>query len=116
MVTNGWRKKLKELMMEFQSLRQRMMTEYKETVWQRYFTVTGEHPNEEVTEKIILSGMGGVFGEGDRGTRAGKGGRDDEGDTGPTRGGEGDREALARAAQRVFGHGSDGGGTRAGNG
>ncbi|KAG7036293.1 Syntaxin-related protein KNOLLE, partial [Cucurbita argyrosperma subsp. argyrosperma] len=43
-------------MMEFQSLRQRMMTEYKETVWQRYFTVTGEHPNEEVTEKIILSG------------------------------------------------------------
>ncbi|KAK4272284.1 hypothetical protein QN277_020865 [Acacia crassicarpa] len=55
-VTNGLRKKLKELMMEFQDLRQRMMTEYKETVGRRYFTVTGEHPEEEVIEKIISNG------------------------------------------------------------
>ncbi|KAH0748885.1 hypothetical protein KY290_028117 [Solanum tuberosum] len=57
-VTNGLRKKLKELMMEFQGLRQRMMTEYKETVGRRYFTVTGEHPDEEVIDKIISSGNG----------------------------------------------------------
>ncbi|CAN4099590.1 unnamed protein product [Withania somnifera] len=57
-VTNGLRKKLKELMMDFQGLRQRMMTEYKETVGRRYFTVTGEQPDEEVIEKIISSGNG----------------------------------------------------------
>ncbi|KAG8370345.1 hypothetical protein BUALT_Bualt14G0107300 [Buddleja alternifolia] len=57
-VTNGLRKKLKELMMDFQGLRQRMMTEYKETVGRRYFTVTGENPDEEVIEKIISSGDG----------------------------------------------------------
>jgi len=34
-VTNGLRKKLKELMMEFQGLRQRMMSEYKDTVGRR---------------------------------------------------------------------------------
>ncbi|XLR11989.1 hypothetical protein HN51_048701 [Arachis hypogaea] len=55
-VTNGLWKKLKELMMEFQGLRQRMMTEYKETVERRYFTVTGEYPDEEVIEKIISNG------------------------------------------------------------
>ncbi|KAJ7976341.1 Syntaxin [Quillaja saponaria] len=55
-VTNGLRKKLKELMMDFQGLRQRMMTEYRETVGRRYFTVTGENPNEEVIEKIISNG------------------------------------------------------------
>ncbi|KAL8515665.1 hypothetical protein ACS0TY_014371 [Phlomoides rotata] len=57
-VTNGLRKKLKELMMDFQGLRQRMMTEYKETVGRRYFTVTGEYPDEQVIEKIISSGDG----------------------------------------------------------
>lgn len=57
-VTNGLRKKLKELMMDFQGLRQRMMSEYKETVGRRYFTVTGEQPDEEVIDKIISSGNG----------------------------------------------------------
>lgn len=57
-VTNGLRKKLKEQMMDFQGLRQRMMTEYKETVGRRYFTVTGEYPDEEVIEKIISNGDG----------------------------------------------------------
>ncbi|CAH9083629.1 unnamed protein product [Cuscuta epithymum] len=58
-VTNGLRKKLKELMMDFQKLRQRTMSEYKETVERRYFTVTGEQPNDEVIEKILISGHGG---------------------------------------------------------
>lgn len=62
-VANGLRKKLKELMMDFQGLRQRMMSEYKETVGRRYFTVTGEQPNEEVIEKIISSGSDGQGGE-----------------------------------------------------
>ncbi|KAK1418840.1 hypothetical protein QVD17_27987 [Tagetes erecta] len=58
-VTNGLRKKLKQLMMDFQELRQRMMSEYKETVGRRYFTVTGEEANEEVIDKIISSGTDG---------------------------------------------------------
>ncbi|OMO84685.1 hypothetical protein CCACVL1_10712 [Corchorus capsularis] len=58
-VTNGLRKKLKELMMDFQGLRQKMMTEHKETVGRRYYTVTGENPDEEIIEKIISDGNGG---------------------------------------------------------
>lgn len=57
-VTNGLRKKLKELMMEFQALRQRMMSEYKETVGRCYYTVTGENPDDDVIEKIISNGAG----------------------------------------------------------
>ncbi|KAJ9700833.1 hypothetical protein PVL29_006248 [Vitis rotundifolia] len=57
-VMNGVRKKLKELMMDFQGLRQRMMMEYKETVGRQYFTVTGEYPDEEVIEKIYRMWMG----------------------------------------------------------
>ncbi|XP_008808764.2 syntaxin-related protein KNOLLE isoform X2 [Phoenix dactylifera] len=55
-VTNGLRKKLKELMMDFQGLRQRIMAEYNETVERRYFTVTGEVPDEDMIEKIISNG------------------------------------------------------------
>jgi syntaxin 1B/2/3 len=39
-----------------QGLRQKMMSEYKETVGRRYYTVTGEHADEEVIEKIISNG------------------------------------------------------------
>ncbi|KAE9619791.1 hypothetical protein Lal_00038219 [Lupinus albus] len=55
-VTSGLRKKLKEVMMEFQGLRQKIMTEYKDTVGRRYYNVIGEYPNEEVIEKIISNG------------------------------------------------------------
>ncbi|PKA64823.1 Syntaxin-related protein KNOLLE [Apostasia shenzhenica] len=55
-VTNGLRKKLKEMMMDFQDLRQRMMAEHKEEVERRYFMVTGEVPPEEVVEKMISEG------------------------------------------------------------
>lgn len=58
-VTNGLRKKLKDLMMDFQGLRQKMMTEHKETVERRYFTVTGEYPDEEIIDKIISDENGG---------------------------------------------------------
>ncbi|KAF9609847.1 hypothetical protein IFM89_018789 [Coptis chinensis] len=58
-VTNGLRKKLKELMMDFQELRQKMMSEYKEMVGRSYFTVTGERLEEDVIEKIITNGEEG---------------------------------------------------------
>ena len=32
------------------------MTKYKDTVGRRYFTMTGENPDEEVIEKIISNG------------------------------------------------------------
>ncbi|PKU69138.1 syntaxin-related protein KNOLLE-like [Dendrobium catenatum] len=56
LATNGLRKKLKELMTDFQRLRQRMMADYREEVERRYFTLTGEVPPEEVVEKIISEG------------------------------------------------------------
>jgi syntaxin 1B/2/3 len=56
-VTNGLRKKLREMMMDFQALRQKMMAEYKETVERRYYTITGEVPEEVVIERIISEGQ-----------------------------------------------------------
>ncbi|RZC76528.1 hypothetical protein C5167_000658 [Papaver somniferum] len=60
-VTNGLRQKLKVLMMEFQDLRQKIMSEHKDTIGRRYFTVTGEYPEEEVIEKIISNNGGEDF-------------------------------------------------------
>ncbi|CAN6276722.1 unnamed protein product [Urochloa humidicola] len=57
-VTAGLRKKLRDLMLDFQALRQRMMSEYKETVERRYYALTGEVPEEEVIERIISDGRG----------------------------------------------------------
>ncbi|OIV90058.1 hypothetical protein TanjilG_21190 [Lupinus angustifolius] len=62
-VTSGLRKKLKEVMMEFQGLRQKIMTEYKDTVGRRYYNVTGEYPDEEVIEKIISNGEAEFLGK-----------------------------------------------------
>ncbi|KAH0457778.1 hypothetical protein IEQ34_013093 [Dendrobium chrysotoxum] len=56
LATDGLRKKLKELMTDFQRLRQRMMADYREEVERRYFTLTGEVPSEEAVEKIISEG------------------------------------------------------------
>lgn len=55
-VTAGLRKKLRDLMMDFQGLRQRIMAEHKDTVARRYFTVTGETPGDDVIERIISEG------------------------------------------------------------
>lgn len=54
--TNGLRNSLKKLMGEFQSLRQNIMGEYKETVERRYYTVTGERADEETIDHIIETG------------------------------------------------------------
>lgn len=55
-ITNSLRKKLKDLMEEYQLLRHQIMVEYKETVERRYYTVTGQHPDEDTIEEIIKTG------------------------------------------------------------
>ncbi|EFJ07139.1 hypothetical protein SELMODRAFT_134103 [Selaginella moellendorffii] len=60
-ITMSLRMKLKDLMGDFQALRQKMMGEYRETVERRYFTVTGHQADEETIEKIIETGESEVF-------------------------------------------------------
>lgn len=60
-ITNNQRKKLKDLMGEFQALRERMMNEYRETIERRYYTVTGQRPDENTIETIIETGQSESF-------------------------------------------------------
>ncbi|CAA0822530.1 Syntaxin-121 [Striga hermonthica] len=60
-VVNGLRKKLQESMSRFADLRQRMGSEYRETVQRRYFTVTGENPDEAVLDRLIETGESETF-------------------------------------------------------
>ncbi|KAJ4766532.1 Syntaxin [Rhynchospora pubera] len=55
-VVRGLSGKLREIMGEFQGLRQRMVEENREAVARCYFTITGENPSEEVVQGIISSG------------------------------------------------------------
>ncbi|KAJ6919394.1 hypothetical protein NC651_013375 [Populus alba x Populus x berolinensis] len=54
-VTNGSRVKLRKIMNEFQILRQKILSDYKNDLKRRYHTATGEEPSEEE-----ISGGGGV--------------------------------------------------------
>lgn len=54
-VTNGSRVKLRKVMNEFQILRQKILSDYKNDLKRRYYTATGEEPGEEE-----ISGGGGV--------------------------------------------------------
>lgn len=60
-VVGGLGKKLKDMMDDFQALRAKMASEYKETVGRRYFTVTGENADEELIENLISSGESETF-------------------------------------------------------
>jgi len=60
-ITSTLRKKLKDLMGEFQVLRQQMMEEYKETVERRYYTVTGQQADDDTIENIIETGNSETF-------------------------------------------------------
>ncbi|KAK8664776.1 hypothetical protein V6N13_084552 [Hibiscus sabdariffa] len=60
-VVGGLGKKLKNMMDDFQALRALMQAEYKETVERRYFTITGEKPDEETIENLISSGESESF-------------------------------------------------------
>ncbi|XP_073060164.1 syntaxin-121-like [Primulina eburnea] len=55
-VVNGLRKKLQGTMNKFNELRQKMGSEYRETVQRRYYTVTGENPDEKILDRLIETG------------------------------------------------------------
>ena len=57
-VTAALKKKLKELMGEFQGLRGRVQREYREVVERRVYTVTGEYASEEQIDHLIEAGEG----------------------------------------------------------
>ncbi|CAB4317389.1 unnamed protein product [Prunus armeniaca] len=60
-VVNGLRKKLKDSMDSFNSLRQKISSEYRETVQRRYFTVSGENPDEKTLDRLISTGESETF-------------------------------------------------------
>ncbi|KAL0405436.1 UNVERIFIED_CONTAM: syntaxin [Sesamum latifolium] len=55
-MTNALTKKFKDLMTEFQALRQRIDDEYREVVERRVMTVTGARPDEETINHLIETG------------------------------------------------------------
>ncbi|CAK9315579.1 unnamed protein product [Citrullus colocynthis] len=55
-VTNALTKKFKDLMIEFQTLRQRIQDEYREVVERRVITVTGSRPDETTIDHLIETG------------------------------------------------------------
>ncbi|OWM78567.1 hypothetical protein CDL15_Pgr002734 [Punica granatum] len=55
-MTNALTKKFKELMTEFQTLRQRIQDEYREIVGRRVTAVTGTKPDEETIDSLIETG------------------------------------------------------------
>ncbi|KAL9999514.1 putative target SNARE coiled-coil domain, syntaxin domain, syntaxin/epimorphin [Helianthus debilis subsp. tardiflorus] len=60
-VVNGLRKKLSDSMNNFNDLRNKMSSEYRETVTRRYYTVTGENPDEKTVDTLISSGESETF-------------------------------------------------------
>ncbi|OIT36203.1 PREDICTED: syntaxin-112-like [Nicotiana attenuata] len=59
-MTNGLRVKLRDIMNEFQALRQKIISDYKDCLRRRYYNETGQEPTEEVIEKMVLGGSGKV--------------------------------------------------------
>ncbi|KAF6156030.1 hypothetical protein GIB67_035387 [Kingdonia uniflora] len=55
------KKKFKESMENFSALREKIGLEYKETVQRRYFTVTGENPDDRTVELLISTGESETF-------------------------------------------------------
>ncbi|KAI4334109.1 hypothetical protein L6164_018840 [Bauhinia variegata] len=55
-MTNSLTKKFKDLMTEFQTLRQRIQDEYREVVERRVITVTGTRPDDETIDNLIETG------------------------------------------------------------
>ncbi|KAK0590060.1 hypothetical protein LWI29_022261 [Acer saccharum] len=55
-VTNSLTKKFRDLMTEFQTLRQKIQDEYREVVERRVITVTGSRPDEETIDHLIETG------------------------------------------------------------
>mmetsp|Transcript_34324 Transcript_34324/g.97232 ORF Transcript_34324/g.97232 Transcript_34324/m.97232 type:complete len:321 (-) Transcript_34324:75-1037(-) len=57
-VTNGLKKKLKEMMGDFQQLRTKIQEEYREVVERRVTYVTGAKPSEDQLDRMIETGEG----------------------------------------------------------
>ncbi|XP_006367275.1 syntaxin-132-like isoform X1 [Solanum tuberosum] len=55
-MTNALTKKFRDVMTEFQTLRQRIDNEYREVVERRVITVTGTRPDEETINNLIETG------------------------------------------------------------
>lgn len=55
-VVNGLIKKLKGSVDSFNNLRQQISAEYRETVQRRYYTVTGENPDDKTVDLLISTG------------------------------------------------------------
>ncbi|XP_059284520.1 syntaxin-132-like [Lycium ferocissimum] len=55
-MTNALTKKFRDVMIEFQTLRQRIDDEYREVVERRVITVTGTRPDEETINNLIETG------------------------------------------------------------
>lgn len=55
-VTNALTKRFRDLMTEFQTLRQKIQDEYREVVERRVITVTGTRPDEETIDHLIETG------------------------------------------------------------
>mmetsp|Transcript_9539 Transcript_9539/g.39036 ORF Transcript_9539/g.39036 Transcript_9539/m.39036 type:complete len:330 (-) Transcript_9539:767-1756(-) len=55
-ITSSLKMKLKQQMAEFQDLRARLQSEYREVVEHRYFAVTGEQADEETLDHLIETG------------------------------------------------------------
>ncbi|KAJ4822932.1 hypothetical protein Tsubulata_000283 [Turnera subulata] len=57
-VTHGMKVKLREIMNEFQILREKILSDYKNDLKRRYYTMTGEEPTDELMEKMISGSVG----------------------------------------------------------
>ncbi|KAI4348868.1 hypothetical protein L6164_009537 [Bauhinia variegata] len=60
-VVSGLRNKLKDSMDSFNTLRQQISSEYRETVQRRYYTVTGENPDDKTIDLLISTGESETF-------------------------------------------------------
>ncbi|XP_043720821.1 syntaxin-121-like [Telopea speciosissima] len=60
-VVSGLRKKLTDSMEGFNKLREQISGEYRETVERRYYTVTGEKPDEKTVDGLISTGESETF-------------------------------------------------------
>ncbi|KAL2327344.1 hypothetical protein Fmac_020771 [Flemingia macrophylla] len=60
-VVNGLKKKLKDSMDTFNEIRHLVSSEYRQTVQRRYFTVTGENPDDKTLDLLISTGESETF-------------------------------------------------------
>ncbi|CBI28668.3 unnamed protein product, partial [Vitis vinifera] len=58
-VTNGLRSKLRDMMNDFNSLRERILWDHRETLKRRYYNATGSEASEEVVEKMMTGSSQG---------------------------------------------------------